>query len=78
MFEFAATGAPAIKTTLPPVFTTGVTIARFLLSAFVDASVHVALPLAFEAPQVPSVLFVPSAENVGVSPAMGLLNTSAR
>jgi len=77
MVEFAATAAPAVKTTLPPAFAMGVTIASPFVSAFVEASVQVALPLALVTPQDPKVLLVPELLKVGVSPATGLLKTSA-
>lgn len=45
--ELAATGVPAVKVTAPSDFTTGVAIARVLISALVDVNVQVASPLAF-------------------------------
>ena len=44
--EFAATAAPAVNTIPVPDFATGVTIAGVLVSAFVDLSVHVEVPVA--------------------------------
>lgn len=78
MLELAATGAPAINTTLPPALMTGVVIARFFVSALVEAKVQTALPATFVTPQAPIVLLVPSAEKLGVRPAIGLLKISAR
>lgn len=78
MVEFAATGTPAIKTTLPPALITGVVMARFFVSAFVEARVQTAFPATLVTPQAPKVLSVPSAEKLGVSPAIGLLKISAR
>ena len=78
MLELAATGAPAIKTTLPPALITGVVMARFFVSAFVEARVQTAFPATLVTPQAPKVLSVPSAEKLGVRPAIGLLKISAR
>ena len=49
--DVAATALPAVNITVPPVFTTGVAIARVLTSAFVDFTVQVETPEAFEAEQ---------------------------
>ena len=51
--EFAAMGEPAANTTVPPVLTTGVAIDRVLVSAVVEASVHVEVPVASEEEQAP-------------------------
>lgn len=51
--DVATAGAPAMNTTLPSAFTIGVVIERTLLSAFVEASVHVATPLASVAEHAP-------------------------
>lgn len=51
--ELAATGAPAVKVTVPPAFTTGVAIERVLISAIVDEIVQVETPDAFETLQAP-------------------------
>jgi len=51
--ELAATAEPAVKVTVPPLFTTGVAIESVLTSAFVDASVHVDTPDAFVAEHAP-------------------------
>ena len=53
MRELAATAAPAVKVTLPSVFTTGVAIARALISALVEASVQVEIPEVSETEQLP-------------------------
>ena len=46
--EFTATGAPAVKTTKPSAFATGVVIERVLVSAAKEESVQVDIPEAFE------------------------------
>ena len=51
ILELAATAAPAVKTTELPVFTTGVEIARILVSAVVDFRVQIETPEASEAEQ---------------------------
>lgn len=51
--EFAATAAPAVKTTVPPALTKGVAMERVFVSAFVDASVQVEIPEALETEQDP-------------------------
>ncbi len=51
--EVAATGEPGVKTTVPPIFTTGVAIERVLVSALRDLKVHVETPEASEELQVP-------------------------
>jgi hypothetical protein len=53
MVEFAATGMPAVKVTMPSVFATGVRIASVLLSAFVELRVQLATPLASVVEQAP-------------------------
>lgn len=62
MLEFAAMGAPASKTTVPPVLLIGAVIESVFVSAVVEASVQVVTPDAFVAPQAVCVLFVPVAE----------------
>ena len=51
--EFAATGEPAVKVTVPPAFTTGVDIERVFTSAIVDFNVQVETPDVFEAEHDP-------------------------
>ena len=51
--EFAATGDPAVKTTLPSAFTTGVAIESVFDSALRDESVHVEIPETSETEQAP-------------------------
>lgn len=51
--ELAATAEPAEKITVPSTFTTGVTILRVFVSAFVDLRVQVEIPEAFELEQDP-------------------------
>jgi hypothetical protein len=53
MRELAATAAPAVKVTVPSVFTTGVAMARVFISALVEAKVHVETPEALETEQLP-------------------------
>ena len=53
MVEFAATGLPALNTTMPSAFTIGVAIESVLLSALVEARVQVETPLASVALQAP-------------------------
>src|SRR5437870_12332838 len=79
MVELAAAAGPAVKVTVPPVFSTGVAIESVLISAFVDASVHVDAPDAFVAAHAPYTLVLPVsvAEKVGVTPATGLLEASS-
>jgi hypothetical protein len=48
-----------VKTTVPPVFTTGVAIARVLVSALVDFNVHVEIPEASDNEQAVMVLPLP-------------------
>ncbi len=74
MFELAAIGVPALKVTEPSVFATGVTIASVFTPETVELKVQVAIPVAFVTEHADSVLPVPVAEKVGVSPAIGLLN----
>ena len=80
MVEFAATADPAVKTTVPPVLTTGVAIARVLVSAVEDLRVQVELPEASEDEQAVITLVVPVfvAEKVGTEPETALLFTSLR
>lgn len=51
--EFAATAAPGVKVTVPPIFATGVTIERVLTSAFNELNVQVETPEAFETEHAP-------------------------
>ena len=74
--ELMATGPPDWKTTVPPVFTTGVAIAKVLVSATLDLKVQVETPEALELVQVLSVLPVPVAVKVGTVPATLLLLAS--
>ena len=53
ILEFAATGVPAVKVTLPPALMTGVAIESVLTSALVEVSVHVETPDVLETVQVP-------------------------
>lgn len=53
MLEFAATAGPAMNVTVPSAFTTGVAIARVLLSALVEERVQVETPEALVAEQAP-------------------------
>lgn len=53
MRELAATAAPAVKVTLPSVFTTGVAMARAFISALVEANVQVEIPEASVTEQLP-------------------------
>lgn len=47
MFEFAATGAPAVKITVPSAFDTGVAIESVFVSALSEVIVQVDTPEAF-------------------------------
>ena len=51
--EFTATADPAVKTTVPSAFTTGVAIDNVLVSAAVEESVHAETPDALVKEQVP-------------------------
>ncbi len=53
MLEFAATIAPAVKTTVPSAFVKGAVIERVLVSALVDFRVQVEIPEVFVGEQVP-------------------------
>ena len=53
MLEFAATGVPAVNTTVPPALTTGVAIERVLVSASAELSVQLETPEAFELEHAP-------------------------
>jgi len=53
IFELAATGEPAVKTTVPSALIIGVAIERVFVSAFVEASVQVETPEALVAEQEP-------------------------
>lgn len=74
MFEFTATGVPAVKVTDPSVLATGVTIARVFTPEAVELKVHVDTPVALVTEHADSVLSAPVAEKVGVEPLIGLLN----
>mgnify|MGYP000437965096 CR=1 FL=1 len=74
MFEFTATGVPALKVTVPSVFATGVTIASVFTPETVELKEQVAIPLTSVDEHADSVLPVPVAEKVGVDPLIGLLN----
>jgi hypothetical protein len=71
--EFTATAAPAVKTAVPPAFTTGVAIERTFDSALVEARVHVEIPDASVDEQVPYVFVVP----VSVAPKVGTIPETA-
>jgi hypothetical protein len=73
MVEVATAGEPAVKVTVPSAFTIGVAIDNVLISAFVETKVHVAIPLASVALQLPGVVPVPLAVKVGVVPTTALL-----
>jgi endonuclease/exonuclease/phosphatase family metal-dependent hydrolase len=51
--EFAAIAAPALKTTVPSAFATGVRIDRVFVSALSELRVQVETPDPFEAEQLP-------------------------
>lgn len=74
--EFPATAAPAVKVTVPSAFVIGEVMESVFTSATVEASVHVATPLAFVAPHAEAVLPVPEALKTGVVPLIGLLFAS--
>lgn len=78
--EFVEVATPALKTTLPPVLTTGVTIDKVLVSAFVEVIVQVEIPAASELEQTPYELTEPVsvALNVGITLTIGLFNESKR
>lgn len=78
--EFAATGVPAVKITVPSAFTTGVAIERILDSAFRDVIVQVDTPEASVTEQDPYAFVVPVsvAIKVGISPETVLLFASRR
>lgn len=80
MFEFVATGPPAtaLKVTLFPVFTTGVTRASAFVPPTVDLSVQVAVPVKSVAEHTERVLPVPLAEKVGTVPMTGFMVASFR
>jgi hypothetical protein len=78
MFEFKATAAPAVKTTVPSVLLIGAVIERVFVSAVTEDKVQVVTPLAFVAPQAVCELFDPLALKIGVSPLTGLLKASKR
>lgn len=66
--ELAATGAPAVNVTAPPVTATGVTIDKVFISAVVEARAQFDTPVALEVEQTPYVLLNPLAEKVGIKP----------
>jgi hypothetical protein len=76
MVEVKSEAGPGLKVTLEPVLTTGLAMESVLTSAFVEARVHVDIPLAFVALQVPAVLFVPLDVKVGTIPTTALLAES--
>ena len=80
IIEFVATGVPAVKTTVPPVLTTGVAMARVFVSAVEDLRVQVESPEASEDEQAVMTLVVPVlvAVKVGVLPDTALLFASLR
>ena len=51
--EFTAIAEPAVKTTVPSAFTTGVAIESVFVSAVVDDKVHVKTPNVFVGEQAP-------------------------
>ena len=51
MVEFRATATPAVKTTVPSAFETGVAIESVLVSAVEEARVQVEIPEALESEQ---------------------------
>jgi hypothetical protein len=53
MLEFAATGVPAIKLTVPPVLITGDVMESVLISAVSDFRLQVEIPVASETLQAP-------------------------
>jgi hypothetical protein len=67
ILEFAATAAPAVKTTVPPALTTGVAIERVFDSALVEVNVQVDTPLASLEEQAVMTLVEP----VSVAPKVG-------
>ena len=73
MLELATSAAPALKTTVPPVKETGVSIERVFVSALVEESEQLESPAVVLTLHEPKLLFVPETENVGVEPATGLL-----
>lgn len=76
--EFAATGVPPVKMTVPSDLNTGEVIESVFVCAFSEDSVQVEIPEELLTEQVPYVLVEPrsDAENVGVSVATGLLKAS--
>lgn len=68
MFELAATGVPAVNTTVPSAFVTGAVMERVFVSALNEFRVQVETPDAFVTEQDPYPFVVPVfvAENVGV------------
>ena len=72
--EVAADAPAELKTTVPPVRTTGVASESVLVSAWVDLSVQVEIPEVLELEQVPYAFVVPVlvAVNVGTVPGTGL------
>ena len=76
--EFAATGVPAKKLTVPSTLFTGAVILRVLISAFVEVSEQVLEPVAFVVEQAPYELELPVSVALkdGMLPATGLLLAS--
>ena len=68
MVELTATAAPAVKTTVPSAFTTGVAIESVFVSAVVDERVQIETPEAFVTEQAPYAFVVP----VSVAPKVGV------
>ena len=71
ILELVATAAPAVKFTLPPDTLTGVLRLNVLVSAVVDFSVQVEIPLESELEQAVVVFPDPLAEKVGTVPMTG-------
>ncbi len=77
MSELVAIGVPATNSTVPSDLKNGVAILRVLISALVDLSVQVEIPLAFGTLQVVWVLPEPVVVKVGaLPPETGLLYKS--
>ncbi len=71
MDEFRATADPDSNTTVPPVLTTGVAIAKVFVSPVVEARVQVEIPPVFDEEQVSRVLLDPVEVKVGTTPDTG-------
>lgn len=80
MVELAATAAPAVNTTVPPAFTTGVAMESVFVSALEDFKVQVEIPEPSDDEQADITLVEPVsvAPKVGTIPATGLLDASLR